>query len=702
MSSLPIRTRRIRRAAVASTTALLCSIGFVAAAHADNAIQIENKKTVDKNVDNWQPDYDASYQAKNIGIDGTIDGYPSSWSLKNGDTLGLRVSTTAAKFRARIYRLGWYGGVGSRLVWQSGDTASLAGERQAFPAENADTGLVEAKWHDSASVPIPADWVTGQYVVRFTTDTGMEGFTYFTLRDDTAATKGAILFVDSINTANAYNPWPKIVDGSGKVTGGKSLYNYNSGGTVTKAAGDVQAVAVSFDRPHGENWGLGIWRDWTVPMVQWLEQRGYDVAYANSIDMDAGYVFGSRKVWVDAGHDEYWTRGQWDNLESYRDKGLNLAWFSGNDASWQVRYEAGSGGAHSTMVGYKIAAYPDEHRCGTCWNWAGPDGSGGDPEFQLALMAKKAGDTAGQLEHLKNVTYAWAGLKDWDPFADNPSYPGSHGAPLAAPKSIARVQIGLEGLMNGPKLPACPTGAAKDNPCYGITWVVDNSSHWIYAGTGLKDGDRIPLIVGYEMDNLREDATYSSRPPTQVKLAHTDSVFTPDKGSATDFGGKFNAMYYQAKSGAHVFAAGTINWGWGLERPDVGQWGGIDLKTPVGSTTLDQVITKMTVNILDKMITGPGTPPTTYPDGGVIPDGGNPGDDAGTSGGDGGTTGGDASSGGDTAGGPGGPGNPGPATSSSGGCAFQPSDGESSSEVPLALVGIAGASALLIRRRRRS
>src|SRR5207253_5370956 len=30
-------------------------------------------------------------------------------------------------------------------------------------------------------------------------------------------------------------------------------------------------------------------------------------------------------------------------------------------------------------------------------------------------------------------------------------------------------------------------------------YVVKNSSSWVYAGTGLADGDRIPGIVGYEM-----------------------------------------------------------------------------------------------------------------------------------------------------------------------------------------------------------
>ena len=410
----------ISRRHLASLLAFVAALGFTAIAHADNPIQIENKKPVDPVKDSWLPKLDpTTYEAKDVAINGSagaIDAYPSSWSVRNGDTLGLRVSTKAASFRTRIYRIGWYsnsptGSVGSRLMYE---VASTPGVDQPFPAENADTGLAEANWKDTLTVKIPNDWVTGQYVVRFTTDAGKESFTYFALRDDASATKAPILYVDTLATAFAYNPWPKVMtDPADPKTqkSGKSTYSYNSMGVDVKASGAKQAVAVSFDRPHGENWGLGIWRDWTVPTVQWLEQRGYDVAYANSLDQHQGYVLGSRKVWLDSGHDEYWSRSMYDNVEAALGKGLNLAWFSGNDLSWQVRFEPGSGGPLSTMVAYKIASYPDEGRCGTCWDW------GGDPEFALALKAKQAGDKAGNIAHLRNVSYAWAGLKDWDPSA---------------------------------------------------------------------------------------------------------------------------------------------------------------------------------------------------------------------------------------------------------------------------------------------
>ena len=35
-----------------------------------------------------------------------------------------------------------------------------------------------------------------------------------------------------------------------------------------------------------------------------------------------------------------------------------------------------------------------------------------------------------------------------------------------------------------------------------VPYVVTNSANWVYAGTGFRDGDSVPGIVGYEADRL--------------------------------------------------------------------------------------------------------------------------------------------------------------------------------------------------------
>ncbi len=105
------------------------------------------------------------------------------------------------------------------------------------------------------------------------------------------------------------------------------------------------------------------------------------------------------------------------------------------------------------------------------------------------------------------------------------------------------------------------SGAISYDPLNQPPYVVANSSSWVYAGTGLADGDSIPRIVGYEMDS-----SMSSFPlPTSV--AGTYQVLS--QSPFTDPGPPpmplvANSSIYQAPSGAWVFGAGTTSWAWGL------------------------------------------------------------------------------------------------------------------------------------------
>ncbi len=92
------------------------------------------------------------------------------------------------------------------------------------------------------------------------------------------------------------------------------------------------------------------------------------------------------------------------------------------------------------------------------------------------------------------------------------------------------------------------------------TYAVTNSGNWAYAGTGLKDGDTVPGIVGYEAD--RSFTNYpapNALPGTYILLSH--SLFT-DQSNNSDYQ---NTSIYQAPSGAWVFGSGSIYWSWALD-----------------------------------------------------------------------------------------------------------------------------------------
>ena len=118
--------------------------------------------------------------------------------------------------------------------------------------------------------------------------------------------------------------------------------------------------------------------------------------------------------------------------------------------------------------------------------------------------------------------------------------------------------------------------ADKDDVYGGFDFVVKNSSDPYYANTGLKDGDKLSQLVGFEWDALNTNAS----PSGLVVLGESQSPL-PDigktKDSATDLEGfpsgtnprNSHAVRYTAASGAKVFATGSNQWVWGLDSDGV-------------------------------------------------------------------------------------------------------------------------------------
>src|SRR5438034_4619349 len=118
-----------------------------------------------------------------------------------------------------------------------------------------------------------------------------------------------------------------------------------------------------------------------------------------------------------------------------------------------------------------------------------------------------------------------------------------------------------------------------------VPYVVTNSGSWVYAGTGFRDGDSVPGIVGYEAD--RRFGQYPL--PNAVNGTYTlllSSPF-PSNASTSDFS---NSSIYQAPSGAWVFASGTIGWSYALDNYSL-------------ANAVDPRIQQTTANILNRFIT---------------------------------------------------------------------------------------------------
>ena len=209
----------------------------------------------------------------------------------------------------------------------------------ATPAPDGN-GEVRAGWPVTNTLGVPGAWVSGYYLARIVlSDGSVPGAIPFVVREPAAApAPSAVVVQVPVNTWQAYNAW-----------GGKSLYDFNSGGS--------RANRVSFDRPY--LWigpGAQVMTSWELSLVRFLESEGVDVSYVTDVDVDRDpAVLTRHRVAITAGHGEYWTKGVRDAFESARGAGTNLLFMGANTGYWQVRYENG----RRTMVGYKSAADPE-------------------------------------------------------------------------------------------------------------------------------------------------------------------------------------------------------------------------------------------------------------------------------------------------------------------------------------------------------
>ena len=220
----------------------------------------------------------------------------------------------------------------------------------------------------------------------------------------------------------------------------------------------------------------------------------------------------NHKLFLSAGHDEYWSADQRANVEAARDAGVNLAFLGGNDVFWKTRWEPSldsTPDAYRTLVTYKEptngAVDPSTEWTGT---WAAPENpTGADPQNSLTgtLFAVNSfrSDTI-------NVSSDYSQLLFW------------------ANTDIAHLQPG--------------------------------QSIQLAPGT-----------LGYEWD---VDADNGFRPAGLIDLSSTtvfvNSLTNADATAQTSGNATHSLTLYRDDSGALVFSAGTIYWPWLLDSDNPG------------------------------------------------------------------------------------------------------------------------------------
>jgi hypothetical protein len=104
----------------------------------------------------------------------------------------------------------------------------------------------------------------------------------------------------------------------------------------------------------------------------------------------------------------------------------------------------------------------------------------------------------------------------------------------------------------------------EEQVLFGQAWVVQGASSFVYEGTGFRDGDQVPGLVGYEYDRRFENDT----PGAATVVATSPVVDIFNRPGASD------AVVYRAPSGALVFGAGSIYFPLGVDDFATGPWRG--------------------------------------------------------------------------------------------------------------------------------
>jgi len=375
-----------------------------------------------------------------------IAGYADRLSLPAGEEVGIACSTRAESYWVRVFRAG----AREQEVWAAND---LAGRDQPVPEEAHRDGC---GWPCAFTVPTRRDWRSGLYVVRLMAEDRdgrvHHNEAFFVLRPQEPAKEGRLLVLSTATWA-AYNHW-----------GGPSFY---TGGTASSQA---RPLARGFlDRPEPDRFrnaglppdhdpemaawtryaaanavspwsGCAGWVNQERSFVAWCERNGLELDFAASHDLEAvPGLLEPYRTYLSVGHDEYWSWGMRDAVESFVEAGGRAIFFSGNTAFWQIRFED----SWRRVVCFKrrfeedpFFGGPEQERTTTLWS----DPVVKRPENQLTGLSFNRG---GYLRQGYGVPQGAGGYTVWRP------------------------------------------------------------EHWAFAGTGLRYGDllgRRHAVAGYEAD----------------------------------------------------------------------------------------------------------------------------------------------------------------------------------------------------------
>ena len=261
-------------------------------------------------------------------------------------------------YKIEIFRLGYYGGDGARLV---ATLNNPDGTVQPNPLYDPSLGLVDAgNWVVTDSWQMPADAVSGVYLARLQRldangdpiDGAVNQIPFIVRERWSSPLISCCRLPTRLGRRTTDGPektarsaLTSMATRAARLTIRTCLIpasGHRTGRTPSATTGRSSPATVRARLAGAQDYLFGA--DYAA--IYWLERNGYDVTYISDVDADRlGTSWfedangnNIRKAYISVGHDEYWSGAQRANVEAARDAGVNLLFWSGNEVYWRTRY----------------------------------------------------------------------------------------------------------------------------------------------------------------------------------------------------------------------------------------------------------------------------------------------------------------------------------------------------------------------------
>ncbi|MER8183238.1 N,N-dimethylformamidase beta subunit family domain-containing protein [Kitasatospora sp. NPDC094015] len=449
-------------------------------------------------------------------VDQQIKGFASAGVIRPGGSVDFRVTVNPPReFGVDVYRIGRYGGDGAHVVTSSPLIAGLA---QAAPLVVGRTVSCH-HWWQSWRLHVPQHWRPGAYVAVLTTaDNRHRSHIPFTVRD----------FAEQ-PAAAAPPPAPVAAERRGPES------------ELLLVLPDVTWQAYNLFPEDGRT-GASLYHAWDgggrlVGEAEAAVTVSFDRPHAGAgLPLHVGHAYDFIRWAERYGYDlSYATASDLHAglVDPTRHRALI---FPGHDEYWSEPMRRAVEGARDAGTSLVFLSANTMY-----WRVDLSAGPSGEPNRLLNCRKRqrvRPGGTAA----------------------------GPAGAASALWRDAGEPEQHLLGVQYAGSVPA------------PVPLVARNTAHWLWAGTGLAEGDPVPDLVAGEADRYFPKVALPEH-TERILLAH--SPYRDSEGRPAHQ----ETSLYRAPSGAYVFAAGTFAWSPALDRP--------------GHT--DERIQRATANLLDHL-----------------------------------------------------------------------------------------------------